>query len=258
MLGDVLGRAALDDLPGVHDQHLVGEIARRRDVVGDVEHGELEALAQVVEQGRASPAGSRRPASRPARRRAARSARRRARGRTRPAAAGRRTARAGTCRGTARPGSAAPAPSARSTSSPTSVFDLRPAVQPHRALEVVAHRMHGVQRRERVLEDQLDLALVAPESAAAGQVDRLAVERGSCPRSAAPARPAAWRPWTCPSRSRRPARRPRSGRGRTRRRATACSTWPRPSRKSLAQRDRPPWPAARARRPPTRRRRCGC
>src|SRR5208282_3047676 len=39
VLGDLLGRTALDDLPGVHDQHLVREVARRGDVMGDVEHG---------------------------------------------------------------------------------------------------------------------------------------------------------------------------------------------------------------------------
>jgi hypothetical protein len=50
VLGELLGRAALDYLPGVHDQHLVGEVAGRGDVVSDVEHGEPEALAKVVEQ----------------------------------------------------------------------------------------------------------------------------------------------------------------------------------------------------------------
>ncbi len=49
-------------------------------------------------------------------------------------------------------------------------------VQPHRALQVIAHGVHRVQRGERVLEDELDLALVPPERAAAGHVDRLAVE----------------------------------------------------------------------------------
>ena len=35
LLGDLLDRAALDDLPGVHDQHLVREVTRGSDVVGE-------------------------------------------------------------------------------------------------------------------------------------------------------------------------------------------------------------------------------
>src|SRR5215472_20913 len=46
LLCQLLRRSALDDLPGVHDENLVGEVARRRDVVGDVQQGELEPLAQ--------------------------------------------------------------------------------------------------------------------------------------------------------------------------------------------------------------------
>ena len=41
---------ALDDLACVHDQRLVGEVARRRDVVGDVQDGELEPGAQLIDQ----------------------------------------------------------------------------------------------------------------------------------------------------------------------------------------------------------------
>ena len=45
-----LGVAALDDPAGVHHQRLVGEVARRGDVVGDVEHGQVQAFLQVPQQ----------------------------------------------------------------------------------------------------------------------------------------------------------------------------------------------------------------
>ncbi len=50
LLRHVFSRAALDDLAGVHDQHLVSEVPGRCDVVGDVEHRQLEPRAQVVKQ----------------------------------------------------------------------------------------------------------------------------------------------------------------------------------------------------------------
>src|ERR1700732_994194 len=49
-LGDLFGRASLYDLSGVHDQDLVREVPGRGDVVGDIEHREPEAPAEVVEQ----------------------------------------------------------------------------------------------------------------------------------------------------------------------------------------------------------------
>src|SRR6201984_216980 len=49
-------------------------------------------------------------------------------------------------------------------------------VQLQRALQVIAHRVHRVQRGERVLEDVLDLALVAAEIVVAPHLDRLAVQ----------------------------------------------------------------------------------
>ena len=107
-LGDGLAVAALDHPAGVHDQRLVGEVAGRRDVVGDVEDGQVEPVLAGPAAGSARRAGSTRPAWTPARRPAAPRGRRRARGRWRPAGAGRRTARAGTCPGSARAGSAAP------------------------------------------------------------------------------------------------------------------------------------------------------
>ena len=50
MLGHLFGRPPLDDLAGVHDEDLIGEVARRGDVVGDVEHREREAAAQLLDQ----------------------------------------------------------------------------------------------------------------------------------------------------------------------------------------------------------------
>ena len=37
-----VGRALLDDAAAVHDEHLVGDVARARDVVRDVEEGDAE------------------------------------------------------------------------------------------------------------------------------------------------------------------------------------------------------------------------
>src|SRR5580700_6962390 len=48
-LRQVLGGAALDDLPGIHHERFISEVARRGDVVGDVEDGELKALPQLVD-----------------------------------------------------------------------------------------------------------------------------------------------------------------------------------------------------------------
>ena len=173
LLGDLLGRAALHDLAGVHDQDLVGEVPGRGDVVGDVQHGQAEALAQVVEQvqhlepDRDVQHGHR--------------------------LVGQQHGRAGG----QRPGERDPL--ALAAGQLVRVLDqevLRrgephlfhqggdlgvgvralAVVQLQRALQVVAHGVHRVQRGERVLEDVLDLALVAAEIAAASHLDRLAVQ----------------------------------------------------------------------------------
>src|SRR5438309_8257964 len=53
-VGGVIGqgdaRRRLDELPGIHDDDRVGEVARGGDVVGDVEDREVIAVAQVGEQ----------------------------------------------------------------------------------------------------------------------------------------------------------------------------------------------------------------
>ena len=50
MLGDILGRPALDDLAAVHHQYLVREVTGGRDVVRDVEQRQGEPGAQIVEK----------------------------------------------------------------------------------------------------------------------------------------------------------------------------------------------------------------
>ena len=119
--------------------------------------------------------------------------------------------------------------------------DLRPhlrrrglaLVQPDRALQVIAHGVHRVERGERVLEDDLDRALVAAEGL-----------RGSGRLTGSPSRliePEVSR--SCPASSRATVDLPEplsptSATTAPRYRSmetsrTACSTWPRPSRKSL-------------------------
>ena len=87
LLGDFLGRArAPRSQPAYMTSTSSAKYRSRGDVVGDVQHGQAEALAQVVAAGSASRAGSRRPAWTPARRPAARSGGRPAPGRTDPLA----------------------------------------------------------------------------------------------------------------------------------------------------------------------------
>src|SRR5579859_3878224 len=52
----------------------------------------------------------------------------------------------------------------------------RRLMQLHRALEVIAHGVYRVERGERILEHELDLALVLPEISAAGHLHRPAVQ----------------------------------------------------------------------------------
>ena len=49
-LQHALGGALLDDLAGVHDEHVVGDVARAREVVGDVEEREVLVFLQVEDQ----------------------------------------------------------------------------------------------------------------------------------------------------------------------------------------------------------------
>ena len=50
LLRELLGRAAFYDLAGVHDEDFVGEISGRRDVMGYVEKSQLEPVSQVVKE----------------------------------------------------------------------------------------------------------------------------------------------------------------------------------------------------------------
>ena len=106
VLRDGLGIARLDDPARVHHHRAVGEIPGRRDVMGDVEDGDAEPVAEVAQQIQDAEAdghvehrdrlvGEQHLAGR-----------RRAHARWRRAGAGRRRARAGTCRCSARRASA--------------------------------------------------------------------------------------------------------------------------------------------------------
>jgi hypothetical protein len=71
------------------------------------------------------------------------------------------------------------------------------------------HAHARVERGEGILEDHLDGQRRLARGDAAVAPHRLAVEDGECPRSVAGCRPPCARAWTCRSRTRRPARRPR-------------------------------------------------
>ncbi len=45
-----VGRALLDDAPEVHDEHLVGDVARARDVVRDVEERDAKLALELQDQ----------------------------------------------------------------------------------------------------------------------------------------------------------------------------------------------------------------
>src|SRR5580658_3238208 len=172
-LGDFLGRASLDDLSRVHDQDLVREVAGRGDVVGDIEHREPETPAEVVEQvehlqpDRDVQHGH--------------------------WFVGQQYARAGR----QRPGERDPLALAAGQlvrvlgqelvgrrepdllhQADDFLPDLRvPALMKlYRTFEVIAHGVDRVERGERVLEHELDLALVPPEVPTAGHLHLLAVQ----------------------------------------------------------------------------------
>src|SRR5271169_3728267 len=172
-LGDLLGRASLDDLSGVHDQDLVREVAGRGDVVGDIEHREPEPLAEVVEQGEhlqadrdvehghwfvgeqhAWPGGQRTGEGDPL-----------------ALAAGQLVRVLGQeLLGGREPDLLHQADDL--------LADLRvlALMKLHWAFEVIAHGMYRVERGERVLEHELDLALVPAEVPTAGHLHLPAVQ----------------------------------------------------------------------------------
>ena len=88
------------------------------------------------------------------------------------------------------------------------------AVDLQAARERVADRVHGVQRRERVLEDHLDLAARTAGTPVRSSSSRPRRAAGSGRRSRASAARAAARSSTCRSRTRRRGRRPCRGRAR--------------------------------------------
>ena len=170
------------------------------------------------------------PAPRPGRSRRARwSARRRAaprraapaRSRSRPAAAGRRTAARGTCRA----GRATAAPGASPARPPRLASLLVMPCSRSARCTTLPTRNTGLNAGRRALEDRRDpapahlaqLALGQPGQLGAVQRDAAAARwRRRCGRGRAPP---AWS-WTCPTRSRRPARRSRPRRRPARPRST--------------------------------------
>ena len=50
VLDEDVGRRQLDDAPGIHDRDAVGEVACAREVVGDVEEGQVALLLELREQ----------------------------------------------------------------------------------------------------------------------------------------------------------------------------------------------------------------
>ena len=50
-LQHALGRPLLDDLAGVHHEHVVGDVARAREVMGDVEERDAALLASARASG---------------------------------------------------------------------------------------------------------------------------------------------------------------------------------------------------------------
>src|SRR5271169_6132812 len=172
-LGKLLGRASLHDLSGVHDQDLVREVAGRGDVVGDIEHREAEAPAEVVEQVQHLQAD--RDVEH------------------RHWLVGEQHARAGG----QRTGEGDPLALAAGQLMRVLGQELLGGREPDllhqaddlmadlcvlalmkldRPFEVIAHGMYRVERGERVLEHELDLALVPAEVPTAGHLHLLAVQ----------------------------------------------------------------------------------
>ena len=203
----LLDRALLDDLAGVHDEDVVGDVARAGEVVRDVEERDPALLLQLEHQVQDPDAdrdvehagrlvGERRP-----------SARRRARARSRRAGAGRRRARAGTSP-RSRSGGTRPTLASSSCTRSSTCAARHELVDAQRPLDVVADRLDRVQRAERVLEDHLHLASgsAGRRRGRAAATTSLAVEEDACPRSARRAARAGGRRCSCRCRSRRRAR----------------------------------------------------
>ena len=111
---DLVERALLDDPPGVHDRHPVGDVRHHAEVVGHEDHGRAGLVAQVASSARGSAPGSSRRARWSARRRSACS------GRT---TAPSRSSRAGACRRRTRAGRSRPARAARGMPDPLEQLD---------------------------------------------------------------------------------------------------------------------------------------
>ena len=161
-LQDLFARPVLDDLAGVHHEHVVGDVARAREIVRDVEEGEA-GFSLSSRSGSGCRSGSRRRAS-------SRLVGEHHRGST-------ASARAIATRCRCPPDSSCGYFAAislgrhqanRPSSSCTRAVDLRArrqAVDLERPRDVVADRLDRVQRAEGVLEDHLHLRAVAQDVA---------------------------------------------------------------------------------------------
>jgi hypothetical protein len=171
-----LAVAALDHPAGVHHQGLVGEVAGRGDVVGDVEDRQVEAFLEVAQQVQHAEAdrdvqhghrlvgqqglglGAERAGDRD----------------TLTLAAGELVREL--VEVTLGRGKADPAEQLVQRVLEVLIGPARVVVNLQRAGEVVADRVHRIQRRERVLEDHLDSGRVRPERTAALDRGGLAVQ----------------------------------------------------------------------------------
>ena len=217
VLRDGLAVAALHDASRVHHHRAVGEVAGRRDVVRDVEDRDLQTVAQVTQQ--VEDAEADRHVEHRDRLVGEQDLRVRGQG------AGDRDALPLTTGQLVRELVDVPlgGPQVHAVEQLGErllqlVAAQAAAVDLQAARQRVADRVHGVQRRERVLEDHLDLATRTAGSPRGSSSSRPRRSAGSGRRSGASAGRAAARSSTCRSPTRPRGRRPGRGRARGRRR----------------------------------------
>ena len=223
--------------PAAHDHDAVGELADDGEVVADEQDRRAALVAHAAAAGRPP---------RPARSRRARSSARRRAARRRAARAPARSRTAGP--GRPRPGAGSGA-AARGRAARCAVPSTRPRRAARRAAtpcrrsvrsNSCAEPQRRVQRGARALHDHRDppAAHVAQLAARGSPTSSRAVERDAAAsrarRRTAPARGSRAPSSTCPSRSRRPARRSRRGRARARARAPRRAARRPPRRSRMA------------------------
>ena len=199
----VFDRPLLDDLARVHDEDVVGDIAGAREIVRDVEERDPALLLELQHQVEdPDPDRDVEHARRLVGEQNDGLDRKRARDRDALAlAAGELDA--GTSRRCASGGTR---PTVRSRScTRSSIWSLGTMlVDPQRPLDVVANRLRGIQRPERILEDHLHLRPVARgSSGGCGRGPRRAPSKRTCRTSGRTAARGGGQRCSCRSRSRR-------------------------------------------------------